>query len=112
MATETFTWVPNKEPAGTVSFRTKSAKFGDGYEQTAEDGINNKTQSWPLTFTGSKARVKQIAKFLDRHKGAIPFFWTEPLGETALFKCSEYQPRHAGGDVYMLTATFEQAFHP
>ncbi len=74
MATETFTWVPNKEPAGTVSFRIKSAKFGDGYEQTAEDGINNKTQSWPLTFTGSKSRIKQIAEFLDRHKGAIPFF--------------------------------------
>jgi len=109
---ETFTWVPDKEPSGTVSFRVKSAKFGDGYEQVAEGGINNKTQSWPLTFTGPKSRIAEIKAFLDAHKGATAFSWAEPFGELLLVRCGEYQPRHAGGNVYRLAATFEQAFHP
>ncbi|MGX4728075.1 phage tail protein [Pseudomonas corrugata] len=112
MVMETFTWVPDKEPSGTVSFRVKSAKFGDGYEQVAEDGINNKTQSWPLTFTGPKARIAEIKAFLDNQKGATAFSWTEPFGEVLLMRCKEYQPTHVGGNVYRLSATFEQAFHP
>lgn len=75
MATETFTWKPNNDPAATIAFRTKSAKFGDGYEQRAQDGINNRSQSWPLTFTGQKTRIKEIMAFLDRHAGATPFFF-------------------------------------
>ncbi|MBF6029680.1 phage tail protein [Pseudomonas sp. P115] len=112
MATETFSWTPDKEPTGTTTFRVKSAKFGDGYEQTAEDGINNKSESWPLTFTGQKAKIAQIKAFLNRHKGAIAFSWTEPFGENLLIKCKEYQSSNKGGSVYTLAATFEQAFHP
>ncbi|BBP76527.1 hypothetical protein PHLH7_26310 [Pseudomonas sp. Ost2] len=112
MATETFTWTPNNDPAATISFRTKSAKFGDGYEQRAQDGINSRSQSWPLTFSGKKDRIKEIMAFLDRQAGATPFYWTDPLGGQALYRCSEYQPKAVGGDVYTLTATFEQAFHP
>jgi len=112
MATETFTWTPDKEPTGTTTFRVKSAKFGDGYEQTAEDGINNKSESWPLTFTGPKSRIAEIKVFLNRHKGSKAFSWTEPFGETLLFKCKEYQSRNMGGNAYTLAATFEQAFHP
>lgn len=112
MAIETFTWVADKEPTGTVSFRTKSAKFGDGYEQRVQDGINNRSQSWPLTFTGQAKRIKSIMAFLDRHAGATPFNWTAPLGAAALYRCTEYQPRPMGGGTYTLTATFEQAFHP
>ncbi|EPL03876.1 phage tail protein [Pseudomonas sp. CF161] len=112
MATETFTWTPNGDPAATINFRTKSAKFGDGYEQKAADGINNRTQSWPLTFSGQKARIKEIMAFLDRQAGATPFYWTDPLGDQQLYRCAEYQPKAMGGDTYTLTATFEQAFHP
>lgn len=112
MATETFTWRPDEEPTGTVTFRTKSAKFGDGYEQVAQDGINNRSQSWPLTFTGQKSRIMEIAAFLDRHAGATPFFWTAPLSAQALYRCKTYQPKSLGGGVYTLSATFEQAFYP
>jgi phage-related protein len=112
MATETFTWTPDKEPTGTVTFRTKSSKFGDGYEQRTQDGINNKSESWPLTFTGQRARIIEIRDFLDRQAGATPFYWTAPLAEQALYRCSSYQPRSLGGGVYTLSATFEQAFHP
>ena len=112
MSTETFTWVPKVEPVGSVEFRLKTAKFGDGYQQTAADGINNKTQSWPLTFVGDEARIKAIVAFLDRHAGAKAFSWTAPLAGPALYRCKGYQPTPMGAGLYSLTATFEQAFHP
>ncbi|MDP9528485.1 phage tail protein [Pseudomonas protegens] len=112
MAAETFTWIPNSNASPTISFRTKSSKFGDGYEQKVKDGINNRTQSWPLTFSGHKQRIMEIMDFLDRQAGAAAFYWTNPFGQTALYRCSEYQPQAIGGNAYTLTATFEQAFHP
>lgn len=112
MAIQTFTWCPKIEPVGTVSFRTKSAKFGDGYEQRVKDGINNKSQSWPLTFVGKEAMIKEIADFLDEHAGADPFYWTPPLSDQGLYRCDSYQPTALGAGGYTLTATFEQAFHP
>ncbi|WP_122663498.1 phage tail protein [Pseudomonas viridiflava] len=109
---DTFTWRPDKEPTGTTSFRNKSARFGDGYEQVAKDGINNKTQSWPLTFTGDKARAKEIEAFLDKQAGAAAFKWTEPMCEELLFRCKTYQLRNVSASVWTVSATFEQAFHP
>ncbi|MGY2183274.1 phage tail protein [Pseudomonas agarici] len=112
MAAETFAWVPNKNSSPTINFRTKSSKFGDGYEQRSMDGINNRVQSWPLVFSGQKQRIMEIMQFLDRQAGAAAFYWTNPFGETALYRCDEYQPMDVGGNAYTLAATFEQAFHP
>jgi len=112
MALETFTWQIEKGAEGEVSQRTRTKQFGDGYSQTVSDGINNKTQSWPFSHTGSAARIKEIMAFLDRHKGTRAFLWTPPLGELGLYKCSGYKPAHKGGNVYTLTGTFEQTFHP
>lgn len=112
MTTEVFTWIPKIEPVGNVEFRLKSAKFGDGYQQVAQDGINNRAQFWPLTFVGDEARIKAIVQFLDRHAGATSFYWTAPLGEPALYRCKGYQPSPLGAGLYSLAATFEQAFHP
>ncbi|MCF5237414.1 phage tail protein, partial [Pseudomonas sp. PA-5-4G] len=95
-----------------VEYRLKTARFGDGYQQSAQDGINNKSQSWPLTFVGDEAQIKPIIAFLDRHAGASPFFWTAPLAAPALYRCKGYQPTPRGAGIYSLTATFEQAFHP
>ncbi|QZI72889.1 phage tail protein [Pseudomonas protegens] len=112
MAIETFTWCPKVDPVGTVSFRTRSAKFGDGYEQVARDGINNRSQSWPLTFIGSAAKIKPIMDFIDARGGINPFYWSPPLGEQGLYRCSSYQSSALGAGMYSLVATFEQAFHP
>ena len=42
MAVEIFNWSPRINPQGRTKFRVLSAQFGDGYGQTAADGINNK----------------------------------------------------------------------
>ncbi|MFJ2364793.1 phage tail protein [Pseudomonas sp. NPDC087697] len=112
MALETFNWQIEKGAAGEIKQRVRTKQFGDGYGQTVSDGINNKMQSWPISHTGGKARIKEIMAFLDRQQGAKAFLWTPPLGELGLYKCNGYQPTHKGGNAYTLTATFEQTFHP
>lgn len=56
MALETFTWRTQIQAGmeGTFSHKTRSATFGDGYEQIAGEGINPEKQSWPVTLTGKK----------------------------------------------------------
>jgi phage-related protein len=112
MAIERFTWATEKGAEGDIAQRVRSKKFGGGYEQSVEDGLNNRSQSWPVTFTGLKPRIKEIMGFIDRHKGAKGFLWEPPLGELSLYKCNGYKPVHRGGQVYAITATFEQTFHP
>ena len=112
MAIERFIWETEKGAEGDVVQRVRTKQFGDGYEQSVEDGLNNQSQSWPLVFTGAKPRVMLIKAFLDRHKGAKAFLWTPPLGELGLYKCKGYKPVHRGGQVYAITATFLQTFHP
>jgi phage-related protein len=108
----TFTWIPRIEPTGTATYRVLSAKFGDGYEQTAVDGINNKTQSWPLAFVGAAAKITPIRDFLDARAGAQSFYWTPPLGTQGLYKCKSHALRSLGRGNYELTCTFEQSFQP
>jgi phage-related protein len=112
MAIERFTWATEKGAEGDIAQRVRTKKFGDGYEQAVEDGLNNQSESWPVTFTGMAARILEIRKFLDKHKGAKAFLWTPPLGVLGLYKCNGYKPVHRGGSVYAITATFEQTFHP
>jgi len=106
----TFTWCPYIEPTGTGTFRVRSAQFGNGYRQVAGDGINNETQSWPLTFRGSESDITEILNFLREAKGATPFNWTPPLGEAGLYTCATWGLTPHGAGIYTLTATFEQYF--
>lgn len=110
--TNTFSWKHDAKPTGAVALRVLSAQFGDGYKQEAADGINSKSQSWPLSFTGSSARIIPIRNFLDGCEGYKAFYWTPPLGAQGLYKAKTYNLQHLGGDVWALTATFEQSFQP
>jgi len=112
MAIETFNWPTQHSDSPDITYRVRTTRFGGGYKQTAGDGPNNKEDSYPITFSGSKARVKQIMDFLDRHGGNKAFLWTTPLGELGLFTCVNPVPTPVGGGVFKITATFERAFHP
>jgi phage-related protein len=112
MAKEIFKWSPKLGATGSVKFRVLKAQFGDGYAQTAPDGINNRSSSWPLSFTGIEAKIRPIKDFLDRQAGAKSFLWTPPLGVPGYFKVVEYQCVSQGGRVFTLTATFEETFQP
>ena len=90
---DVFNWTPQVDPQGQTTFRVRSAQFGDGYTQSVGDGINNRVDSWPLSFEGDAAYVQPIKDFLDSHAGAQSFQWTPPLGAPALFRTVEiYAP--------------------
>lgn len=112
MPIETFTWAPATDAQGDISYRTRTAQFGDGYAQVVGDGLNNRAQSWPLSFTRREAEAQAIIDFFDRHAGHTAFRWTPPLGQLGLWRVATHSLRPMGGGIYTITATFEQAFHP
>lgn len=112
MEKETFTWSPRINPRGQVKLRTLEARFGDGYTQTAADGINNKVQSWPLEFVGTEQKIAEIVAFLDRHGGYRSFLWTPPLGTEGRYRAVEYDPVALGAGMHSLSVTFQQTFGP
>lgn len=112
MAIERFTWPTQNGDTPDITYRVRTAQFGDGYKQESGDGPNNKVDSYPISYTGPKAKVVEIMTFLDRHAGAKAFLWTTPLGEVGLFTCKKPVPTPMGGTVFKLTATFDRAFQP
>lgn len=86
---ETFNFRPQAEPVGQLTHAVLRVQFGDGYAQSAGDGLNNKRQSWPLTFIEKKDKALQIKAFLDRHKGFKTFLWTPPFGEQGVYSARE-----------------------
>ena len=110
---QTFIWKPRIEPVGQVSHRTLTAKFGDGFAQTAGDGININLQSWPLEFVGRSALIRPIKNFLDSHEGHRAFTWTPPLGAATTWMAPKgYTLKPHGADVYTLAVTFDEAPRP
>ncbi|RAU43428.1 MULTISPECIES: phage tail protein [unclassified Pseudomonas] len=112
MAVETFTWCPRIEPTSAPGYRVRSSKFGSGYEQVVGDGINNREDSWPLTFVVNETVARQIKAFLDRHGNFKSFFWTPPLGELGFWRATAPAITPNGAGVYTLTTTFTQSYLP
>jgi len=112
MAVETFTWCPKVEPTSTPDYRVRRSKFGNGYEQVVGDGINNKTDSWPVTFVVGEAVALQIKAFLDRHAGFKSFLWTPPLGELGFYRATAPSVTPNGAGIFTLNTTFTQSFLP
>lgn len=112
MAIERFTWPTQNGDAPDITYRVRTAQFGDGYKQESGDGPNNKVDSYPISYTGPQLKVLEIMAFFDRHAGAKAFLWTTPLGELGLFTCKKPVPTPMGGTVFKLTATFDRAFQP
>jgi phage-related protein len=112
--TDTFSFPVNvtKNTTGATTLRVKGVQFGDGYSQAAGDGLNNKSQSWPIECVGTDAQIKAIEDFLDAHGGHTSFNWTTPRGAQALFRCPSYNSVPLGGGIFQLTATFAQSFAP
>jgi phage-related protein len=113
---EIFDFDVQASPTATVSFATLDAQFGDGYSQSAADGINNKAQSWSIRIRGLKGAdcvpsvdMQAAYEFLDAHGGWKSFQWTTPEGYTGLFLCKNYGWQK-DGDVRTLNGNFVEVF--
>lgn len=69
-----------------VSFNSMSAKFGDGYEQVAPKGLNNKIDNWDIAWVGlTLTEVTTITDVLDSVGTWGILTWT-PFNETVAKK--------------------------
>ncbi|MCL4664494.1 phage tail protein [Burkholderia multivorans] len=111
--TDTFNWSPTVEGfGGDTTLRVRKARFGDGYTQRAADGLNNRTATYNLRFVGRADMIDAILAFLDAHAGSVSFFWTPPLRPQGRFVCEKYSEPVKNGEIYTITAQFEETFAP
>ncbi len=101
----------NMGASSDTKYAVNETQFGDGYAQRVSFGINNKRTYWSGTKTGDLDTViKPIITFLDEHKGVVPFWWTDPLGETNKYVCAEYPISQRKGNFWQISLKFKQVF--
>lgn len=111
--TEIFVWSPRINSSGDTQPNLLESRFGNGYTQRLSVGINNLACSWAVSFTGTEAYLKPIQAFFVRHKGALHFMWTPPMGEQGAFVTTGgWQLQPHGRRRYTLSTTFQQVFLP
>ena len=110
---------PDKQLSKKSNPRVLTAKFGDGYEQRAVDGINNLNETYTLTFkTRPKADIDDIVAFLDSKQNVTKFTLTLPdtnnttrSGERDVKVVSqEYTTNYEYDNFYTLNVTLRRVF--
>ena len=110
--------------ARQVTHNVLTAKFGDGYEQRALDGINTKQEVFTLSFNNRVyTEINLIAAFLD-NKATKNFSMTvtntkdaesaspTETNETITVACDAYNITYINESTAALSATFRRVFEP
>lgn len=105
-----FTWRPDLGAERSVASTAKATKFDDGYEVRITTSLNVTPRKWSVSFTTALTAHKAILAFLDARKGIESFQWTDPLGDTALYKCVDWKSNQEGFGVFKVNGTFEEVF--
>lgn len=109
----TFSWVPSFTLDLTEEPRVLSARFGDGYEQLAADGIHPVTRKFQVQFNGrDNTEAEAILAFLRERSGWQSFDWTPPLsGEAAgKFVCRSWGRGLSRPKDNRMSLVFEERF--
>ena len=110
---------PDKQLTKASTPRVLTAKFGDGYEQRAVDGINNLAETYTLTFkTRPKADIDDIVAFLDSKQNVTKFTFTLPdtnnttrTGERDVkVVAQDYSTNYEYDNFYTLNVTLRRVF--
>ena len=108
---EVFKFRPISQPVRTDTFTITSVQFGDGYEQNAGNGINNRRQGWQLEFGPDESQA--VRDFLIRHAGHRSFEWTNPDGEVGRYAVKKpLTTKYLASGIRVLSCNFEQVFYP
>jgi len=87
-----FFWKPTYSSQLQMKPAVNILKFGNGYEQRIEEGINNNLQKFNLNFDGrDKNETRSIAHFLHKRKAVNSFFFDAPFPYN--FDISQSYPR-------------------
>ena len=109
--------IPDKTLTRNNKPRVIKIQFGDGYEQRVQEGINNITQNFSVSFNNRpKAAIDDIMAFLDNKAGTTAFDFTYPdtnasgNERTVKVVCEDYTQTYSFDDFYSCTATFRRVY--
>ena len=109
--------IPDKTLTRNNKPRVIKIQFGDGYEERVQEGINNITQNFSVSFNNRpKAEIDDIMAFLDNKAGTTAFDFTYPdtnasgNERTVKVVCEDYTQTYSFDDFYSCTATFRRVY--
>lgn len=102
---------PDFDQGVTPTVRVLETDFGDGYGQTAKDGINSIRDVWDLKWTNLTPTEAGLAyAFLRQMAGATAFLWIPPYETTyRAWKCKVFSKLPNDPAAQTLSAKFEEA---
>lgn len=87
----TFTWIPDFTADLRYRSNPRVMQFGDGYAQRLKIGLNAQDEPWALQFRNrSNTERDAIRTFLRQARGRTAFSWTDPLGVSGQYVCSDW----------------------
>jgi phage-related protein len=91
----------------------RSTKFGDGYEQRVQFGLNQNPKQWTLEWNVTEEASDEIEAFLDARGGTESFDWTPPDTATSYkWVCSDWTKSIDSPGRAVIRTTFRQVFEP
>jgi len=111
-------YTPDRGLSRNSAPRIREVRFGDGYSQRAQDGINYMNESWDLSFVNRPlSTILAMEAFLEAKGGNTAFTFGAP-GESPEVKviCRSWNVstiNYSGNNatsVASLTATFERVY--
>ena len=107
-----FVWDIDASSSETVTHSVNKVKFGDGYEQAASFGINNKRKSWQCSRQDYKPIIDDIYNFLGSTQAVEPFYFQPIKSEQAIVVrlAGDMSRQKVGGNVWKISFNLEQAF--
>ena len=103
-----FNWIPLAETITSHKPKVRTARFGDGYEQRSQDGINSDLISIALKFDGKDDEMEALLRFLKERRGVESFYYTHKFGVRKLFVCQDWSRVDLDGLSSEVSATFRE----
>ncbi|WP_392559397.1 phage tail protein [Orbus mooreae] len=105
---EYFHWCVAPNMQVPIQPKVKTIKFGDGYEQRIQDGINSDLRSYSISLTVRRDEDLWIDQFLTLHAGYKAFLWRNPhTHKEVKVKCQSWSV-NVMNTTATITATFEE----
>lgn len=109
---------PNIKPTygqrKTSKPKTRTIKFGDGYEHRLLFGLNQNPKEFSFTFEVSETDADTIETFLDARADDSASFTFTPPGEpsSSQFVCEDWTKSIPYNNRASIRATFREVFEP
>lgn len=109
-----FDWAEDDGAQEQNAPRVRKIAYGDGYQQSAPDGINNLEQKWDLRFSDcDPVHAQAMHDFFVARNGAEAFDWTPKWATSAIkVKCESWSRSVARHNLVNVSATFERDYKP